>query len=195
MKNLRCNRAVFLDRDGTLCVEIKEHLRDASQIQLLPGLFPALRQLRERGFELIVVTNQSGVARGYFTEAKLTTIHQAFRGILAQAGISLTDIYYCPHLPEGVVPEYSLSCQCRKPGPGLILRAAEEHGLELRASYLVGDKPSDIQSGKLAGCRTILLAPDPSAGESGAGPASAEPDFIASSWEEVAQWILGMEEP
>ena len=148
--------AVFLDRDGVL-VEDVHFLTNAAQLKLLPGVADALRALQER-FSIIVVTNQSGIARGYLTEDDLTGIHGSLAVLLAAEEVGVDAFYYCPHLAEGTVAAYQVDCTCRKPKPGMLLRASEGFGIDLAGSFLVGDMPRDIQAGDAAGVRSVLLS-------------------------------------
>jgi len=149
-------KAVFLDRDGTL---IRNHHYgcNPNEIELLEGVPKGLRLLKRAGYYLVLVTNQSGIARGFFTEGQLAAMHRRLGAVLEEQGVGIDGWYYCPHHPDGVVPEYSVTCDCRKPRPGLLLRAAEELGIDLRASYLIGDAISDMEAGVVVGCRTILV--------------------------------------
>jgi D-glycero-D-manno-heptose 1,7-bisphosphate phosphatase len=172
------HRAVFLDRDGTIIREVN-YLTSADQIELLPGAADALHLLREAGLLCVVVTNQSAVARGMLTMAQLDRIHAELRRRLRQQQADVDAIYVCPHLPEGTVPEYAIECDCRKPAPGLLLRAAQDLDIDLHASILIGDSLRDVEAGKRAGCKTILLMSrsdvDP------ADLAKQPPDHVASS--------------
>ena len=150
------NRAVFLDKEGTLVRKVQYNV-DPERIRLMPGAAEGLRLLHTAGYRLIVVSNQSGVARGYFPEGALAAVAARLRGLLAAAGVPLAGFYYCPHHPHGAVADYAVACGCRKPAPGMILRAAGELGLDLRASWLVGDILDDVEAGRRAGCRTILV--------------------------------------
>lgn len=143
--------AVFLDRDGTI-IEEKEYLSDPDGIALVPGTFDALKELRAAGFALITVTNQSGVSRGYYAEADYHAVADRLTGILDAAGASVDATYYCVHHPETTGP-----CECRKPGPGMYRRAADEHDLDLGASYYVGDKLSDVLAAFELGGQGILV--------------------------------------
>ena len=148
--------AVFLDRDGTL-IEDVGFLCTPSELRLLPGAARAVSLLREAGFLVVIVSNQSGIARGYLTEETLADIHEALRDELRAHGADVDAIYYCPHLPDGTVSEYSRECECRKPSPGMLLRAARDLGIDLSSSFAVGDSERDVLAGHNAGCRTILL--------------------------------------
>ena len=149
-------RAVFLDRDGTL-VHPRHYPSHPEDLHLYDGIGPGLRNLQKAGFRLIVITNQAGIARGYFTETDLQRMHEYLATQLSQLGVQLDGIYYCPHHPAGVIPELSVRCDCRKPQPDMLLRAAADLGLNLHSSWFVGDILDDIEAGKRAGCRTILV--------------------------------------
>jgi D-glycero-D-manno-heptose 1,7-bisphosphate phosphatase len=149
--------AVFLDRDGVLLDE-SGFLVDAAQIRIVPGAPAALARLGRAGFELVVVTNQTVVARGLASEDRVTEIHRVLAARLAsEGGAAISGFYVCPHHPSASVAEYRLACGCRKPRPGLLFRAAEELGLDLGRSYMVGDRITDVAAGARAGCRTALV--------------------------------------
>ncbi|MFQ5863058.1 MAG: D-glycero-alpha-D-manno-heptose-1,7-bisphosphate 7-phosphatase [Candidatus Brocadiales bacterium] len=149
-------RAVFMDRDGTI-VQGVEYLRSLEELVLLPDAARAIRHFSENGYLTIIVTNQSGVARGYLTEEKLVEIHNRLISMLSEEGARIDAIYYCPHLAEGTVKEYSIDCQCRKPRPEMLLRAAREHDIDLSKSIMIGDTPADVMAGMAAGCKTVLI--------------------------------------
>jgi D-glycero-D-manno-heptose 1,7-bisphosphate phosphatase len=178
---------VFIDKDGTLIENVPYNV-DPLHVRLQPGAEDGLRTLQSAGYKIVVVTNQSGVARGYFTEEQVRALGEHITSLLGSRGISLTGFYFCPHLPNGLVRRYALACRCRKPEPGLILEAARRHGLDLARSWIVGDAASDIQAGQRAGCRAILLR-DP-ASPSPPGARSA-PDYIATDVANAAQIITG----
>jgi D-glycero-D-manno-heptose 1,7-bisphosphate phosphatase len=142
-------KVALLDRDGTLIVE-RHYLSHPEQVELLPGTAAGLRHLRELGFRLVVVTNQSGLSRGYFDEATLATIHARLTDLLGQHGIALDGIYVCPHLPEH-------GCACRKPRPGLVQQAVADLNFDPRSSIMVGDKPCDVELGYAIGARSFLV--------------------------------------
>ena len=172
-------KAVFLDRDGTIATDVNYCCRveDFKIFKEAPG---AIRRLNESGYKVVVVTNQSGVARGYFNGAVLQQIHDYMEEELDRSGAVLDGIYCCPHHPDD-------GCDCRKPKPGLLLKAAKDLGISLRDSFMVGDSPRDIEAGKAAGCRTVLVTTGPD-GQKGT---SASPDFVADSLLEAARWIAG----
>src|SRR5579871_2458964 len=149
-------RAVFLDKDGTLVEDVPYNV-DPARIRLLPGADQGLPALHSAGYRLFIISNQPGVARGYFAEERLVWVERCLRELLAGVGVPLGGFYYCPHHPEGVQPAYARPCSCRKPEPGLLFRAASEHGINLHQSWFVGDILDDIEAGRRAGCRTILL--------------------------------------
>lgn len=144
-------RAVFLDRDGTINVEV-QYLHRRDDLQLIPGAAQAIRMLNDAGYLVIVVTNQAGIARGYYDEVTVQTLHEHLTAALAEHGAHLDAIYLCPHHPDFTGP-----CACRKPEPGMLRQAAAELEIDLRQSWLVGDTISDIGAGRAAGCRTILV--------------------------------------
>ena len=149
--------AVFLDRDGVV-IEEAGLLVDAARIRIAPGVPAALARLGNAGFELVVVTNQTVVARGLTSEEGVAEIHRAVaERLAAEGGAVVSGFYVCPHHPSADVAAYRLACECRKPRPGLILRAAEELRLDLRSSFMVGDRITDIAAGARAGCRTVLI--------------------------------------
>lgn len=149
-------RAIFIDKDGTL-IKDNPYSVDSSKMEFYPEVWEALRLMARRGFLLIVVSNQPGVAKGYFREVELENLISVFRQIFARRGVPLSGFYYCPHHPQGVVEGYSIACQCRKPNPGLIFRAARHFNVELGRSWMIGDILNDVEAGNRAGCRTIML--------------------------------------
>lgn len=150
------SRAVFLDKDGTL-VENLPYNVDPSQIQLAEGALEGLKLLHAAGYKLIVISNQSGVARGLFKESDLTGVEEHLKNVLKEAGVPLAGFYYCPHHPDGRLREYAINCMCRKPRPGMLFKAAREHQINLASSWVVGDILDDIEAGRRADCSTILL--------------------------------------
>jgi D-glycero-D-manno-heptose 1,7-bisphosphate phosphatase len=153
MKN---RRAVFLDKDGTLIEDVPYNV-DPALIRLGAGAAEGLPRLHAAGFLLIVISNQSGVARGLFPEGALRAVHERLGQLLHDLGVRLDGFFYCPHHPGAPLPEYAAACSCRKPEPGLILSAAREHGVDLGRSWLVGDILDDVEAGRRAGCRTVLI--------------------------------------
>jgi D-glycero-D-manno-heptose 1,7-bisphosphate phosphatase len=169
----------ILDRDGTMILE-RNYLSDPRDVELIPGAAEGLRQLRKIGLGLLVVTNQSGVGRGYFDEAQLDIIHQRLRSLLRAEGVSLEGIYYCPHTPED-------NCLCRKPRPRLVELAAAEHGFDPRLSFVVGDKPCDVELGRNVGATTILV--QTGYGRQVAADGQTNPDYLANDVRDAARII------
>lgn len=148
-------RAVFLDRDGTVNVE-KDYLYRIEEFSFETGVPQAIRRLKEAGWLVVVVTNQSGVARGYYAEEDVQRLHRHIENELAAYGASVDGWYYCPHHPAGE-PPYDVACDCRKPLPGMLVGAARELDIDLAASWMVGDKLADVEAGLAAGCKVALL--------------------------------------
>jgi histidinol-phosphate phosphatase family protein len=180
-------RAVFLDKDGTLVEDVPYNV-DPRLVRLLPGAGDGLRRLQDAGLLLFVVSNQSGVARGLFPESALSPVEERLRGLLADCGVALDGFYYCPHHLEGVVAGYASHCDCRKPAPGLIRRAAAEHGLDLGRSWMVGDILDDVEAGRAAGCRTVLV--DNGHETEWVLTPGRQPDLRAADLREAARLIL-----
>jgi D-glycero-D-manno-heptose 1,7-bisphosphate phosphatase len=156
--------AVFLDRDGVL-IEDTGYPDNPDTISLLPGVGVGLRKLQSAGWRLVVVTNQAGVARGKFSVERLHQMHARLRELLAEEGVALDALYYCPHHPEGNTAPYDLVCDHRKPQPGMLRSAAAVLGLNLPDCWLVGDRESDVRAAHQAGCRAVLLGTEPTAAE------------------------------
>ncbi len=149
--------AVFLDRDGVLMEDIPL-LTDCDRIRILPGVAGALHRLGATGFRLVVITNQAIVARGLMPESGVQRMNIRLSQLLVQQGAPAIDaFYFCPHHPNATLPAYRVECSCRKPEPGLIFQAAADHSLDLKRSFFVGDRPTDILAGARAGCRTVLV--------------------------------------
>ncbi|MBM4053369.1 MAG: HAD family hydrolase [Planctomycetes bacterium] len=153
---MKKKKAVFLDRDGTIVVHIP-YLSSPGQLKLLPHAVEGIRLFKDHGYLIIVVTNQSGVARGYFNEESLVEIHDKLQKILIKEKAEVDDIYYCPHHADGVVGQYKIHCDCRKPRPKMLFDAAKQHNIDLSQSIMIGDSEGDILAGKEAGCRSILV--------------------------------------
>lgn len=183
--------AVFLDRDGTINEEVG-YVNHPSRLWLLPGVASAIKRLNEREIYVIVATNQSGVARGYFDEELVKVVHQKMEELLAAEGARIDRIYYCPHHPTIGPPEYRRECECRKPRIGMIKKAVAELDIDLQKSYSIGDRIKDICFGHNAGLKSILLL-------TGFGRGEYEfqrhkwketPEFIAENLMEAVEWIL-----
>ena len=172
------NKAVFIDRDGTIALDVNYCSRP-EDFELLPTVPEAIGLLNTHGFKVVVITNQSGIARGYFSEGTLAQIHKKMEEELAKYGAHVDAIYYCPHHPDD-------SCECRKPKTALFLRAANELDIDFGLSYVVGDMQMDIDAGKAIGCKTVLVTTGPKVGNDIVDP----PDYTAGSLLEAAQWIV-----
>jgi D-glycero-D-manno-heptose 1,7-bisphosphate phosphatase len=176
--------AVFLDRDGTIAEEVG-YLNHVSRFRMFPFAPAAIRQLNQAKYPAIVITNQSGVGRGYFPDSLVGAVHELMTTQLAKEGAHVDALYYCPHKGDD-------ACLCRKPKPGMLERAAREHGLDLRRSFVVGDRYGDIELAHRVGARAILVRTGYGAGEiqwhSAQWP--APPDFIAEDLADAADWIL-----
>jgi len=184
-------KCVFLDRDNTI-IHDPGYLRDPKAVRLLEGAGEALARLAKAGYKLVVVTNQSGIARGMLTDAVLQEIHAEMQRQLKLYGAAMDAIYYCPYHPEGTVEEFSMDSSDRKPSPGMLLKAADEVGLDLKRSWMVGDSMRDVEAGQRAGCRTVLIAV---AQEDRSGQTTdlPSPDFTAKNLAEAAEIILRQE--
>ncbi len=176
------SKAVFLDRDGTINVD-KNYLYRIDEFEFLPGAVEALRLLQASGYLLIIITNQSGIARGYFTEDDYVKLTDFMRAELEGLGVKLSAVYYCPHLPDGEVPEYRKVCHCRKPETGLFEQAVQDFDIDLSESFAVGDKPRDCAICEHTPCRGFLIG----------GKSSSTKVQSVSSLLEAAQIITGGE--
>ena len=191
---MKKNIAVFLDRDGTINEEVG-YLDSLDKFKLIPGAYEAIRLINESGMKAVVISNQAGVARGFFTEDFVKITNEHLQTVLRQEGAYIDNFYYCPHHPlEGIKP-YRRVCNCRKPAPGMLLQAAHDLDIDLTRSYMVGDRFNDIEAGKEIGVRGILVktgfgqellqddGPDKATPEN-------KPDFIAADILEAVRWIL-----
>lgn len=182
--------AVFIDRDGVINKEV-EHLRDASQLVLLPNVGKAIKRINSLNIPVIIVTNQSAVARGFITEDQLHIIHKSLLELLATTGAVIDRIYYCPHHPEIGSPYYKMQCTCRKPNHGMLLKAAKEFNIKLNNSILIGDSISDMKAAWSAGCKSILVS-------TGHGQKTKllleheenTPDYIANDLSDAIDWFI-----
>ena len=150
------NKAIFLDRDGTINVE-KNYLYKIDDFEFLPGVIDALRQLQQAGFLLIIITNQSGIGRGYYSEEDFKKLNNWMVSTLKEKGVIITDVYYCPHLPNAKLKEYRKDCNCRKPKLGMFRQAVRDHNVCLNESYAVGDKIRDCAICKSSACKGFLI--------------------------------------
>jgi D-glycero-D-manno-heptose 1,7-bisphosphate phosphatase len=181
--------AVFLDRDGTV-IEERGYLGRLDLIELFPGSAQAIRLLKDAGYAVVIVTNQAGVARGLFDEAFVQSAHARLDAMLREEGALVDGYYYCPHHPDGSVDGYSLTCECRKPAPGMVRQAAADLDLDVARSFVVGDKWLDIGLATNAGARGVLVRTGYGGGEDVRPPAGCEPVVIADTLLDAARWIL-----
>lgn len=149
-------KAVFLDRDGTLIQDIN-YLHDVKDVELLEGAADALKIIKKMGFLLIVVSNQSGVARGIMTYEEVVNVNDEINHILQREGVRIDDFFFCPHYKKGNIAEYSVDCECRKPKTGMAMEAKNKYGLDLSRCYMIGDKKSDMEFGRGFGAKKVIL--------------------------------------
>lgn len=183
--------AVFLDRDGTLNEQMG-YINHISRFHLLEGAAQAVRRLNEAGVPVVIVTNQSGLARGYFPQELLEQVHDKMVRLLAEEGSHVDGIYICPHHPEAKKEEHRLDCDCRKPKPGLVLRAAEEMELDVSRSFVVGDRWSDLKTAVNCGATPVLVLTGYGRGDAEyIGPSQeVQPRFTGEDLNEAVDWIL-----
>jgi D-glycero-D-manno-heptose 1,7-bisphosphate phosphatase len=150
------NKAFFLDKDGTLIPDIPYNV-NPKLITLQTDSVQGLRRLQDEGYRLIIVSNQAGVAMGYFTEDRLSAVENKIKALFELNGLFLSGFYYCPHHPAGSVKDYAVVCDCRKPMPGMLIKAAAEHNIDITRSWMIGDILNDVEAGNRAGCNSILI--------------------------------------
>lgn len=189
------NKAVFLDRDQTI-IEDPGYISDPAQVKLLPGAEVAIKSLAQGGYKIVVVTNQSGIARGMLNEETLEQVHQELRRQLGQSGAAIDAIYFCPFHPEGSVEAYAKESEHRKPAPGMLLLAAAEMDLDLSQSWMIGDGVRDVEAGQRAGCHTIRLQSPAQAKEAAGEGEEIQADYTVRNLVDAARIILrGSAEP
>ncbi len=174
------NKAIILDRDGTI-VKDGHYLKDPNKLRVYKGVVPALKLLKEKGWKIIIGTNQSGIGRGYFTLETLEKIHKELHKIFRKNHLQIDEIYFCPHHPND-------KCHCRKPNLGMLQEAAKKHHLNLESCIVIGDKECDIQWGKNGGAKTILVLTGK--GKKARLHSKARPDHISPTLPKAVQWIL-----
>jgi D-glycero-D-manno-heptose 1,7-bisphosphate phosphatase len=188
------NKAVFLDRDGTINEEV-QYLSDLKKFRLLPKVAPAIKLLNDHGFKVIVITNQAGVARGYFGEDKVEEINEEMKRQLREKDAHLDGMYYCPHHPTEGMGKYKKDCWCRKPNPGMLKKAVKDFDLDLSKSYVIGDQLTDVKLGNNAGCQTVLvLTGYGKESYRKKGDCEVRVSFVADDLEKAVGWILEKEE-
>ncbi len=176
-------RAVFLDRDDTLCKDVP-YCRRPEDLHLLPGAGEAVRRLNKAGFAVVIITNQSGIGRGWLTEDTLKSIHEKMKKDLATFGAKVDGIYHCPHMPDE-------GCECRKPKPSMVVRAVSEMGLDLKRSYTIGDRLFDVQLGRNSGTKAILVSAHTPSQEFAEAEQLA--DHVSPDLAAAVDWILSFE--
>lgn len=181
--------AVFLDRDGTLVEEVG-YLDRLERLAFYPWSIDAVRLLNRAGLQVVVISNQAGIARGIFEERAVGVAHQFISERLAAAGATIAGYYYCPHHPEAPLPAYRRDCDCRKPRPGLVRRAERELGLDLPRSFVVGDRWTDVQVANAVGARAILVRTGYGGSEATRQPSDVRVDVVAANLMEATVWIL-----
>ncbi len=181
--------AVFVDRDGTL-IEDVGYLRTVRDLRLFPWTVDAVRALNNAGFPVVVISNQSGVARGILTEETVDELHRHLSSRLEAGGARVDAYYYCPHHPDGSVAAYKVRCECRKPGRALIERAAVDLGLDLARSFVVGDRWVDVGAARAVGGRGILVRTGFGAAQELEPPTGLAADAVVDNFVEAASWIL-----
>jgi len=182
------DKAIFLDRDGTI-IDDPGYLSHPEQVNLLDGAAEALVELRAMGYKLVIVSNQSGIARGIVSEEDLEAIHDRLRQLLAEKGAYLDQIYYCPYHPDGVVSKYRKESDWRKPNPGMLLAASEEMGIDLSQSWSIGDSSRDVEAGLRAGCKTILISRYTRGKSAYVEPDNPKPDYKSVNMKEAVNII------
>ena len=180
---------MFLDRDGTL-LEEAGYLDRLEQLAFFPWAIDAVRLLNRGGYAVVIITNQSGVGRGLYEEAFVRTTHDAIAQRLDAGGAKVDAFYYCPHHPDATVERYRIACDCRKPGPGMLAKAADDLGLDLARSVSVGDKWTDVQAGQAAGGRGILVRTGYGRSSEAAPPPGVAPAAIVDNVMGAVAWIL-----
>ncbi len=181
------NKAIFVDRDGTINRDV-HYLDSPDKFMMYPGVGQGIKTLKKKGYKIIVITNQSGIGRGYFTEQQLLIIHKKMAEEFQQFGVALDGIYYCPHHPDD-------QCNCRKPRTGLLEQAITDHNIDVKKSFMIGDKILDIGAGKKTGVRTVLI-PEPHVRQeflSKKPEWEYHPDYIADDFLDAVEWILKRE--
>jgi D-glycero-D-manno-heptose 1,7-bisphosphate phosphatase len=178
--------AIFLDRDGTIIRHV-DLLHKLSDVRLLPGAAKAIQAMNRKGFFTVIISNQPAIARGVASMARINEINDLVIHRLKKKGARVDALYFCPHHPEGVVKEYSVACDCRKPSPGMILAAAEHHNLHLKKSFMIGDSSHDVQAANRAKVKAVLVK----TGHGGKDKwqFEGEPDFVAKNLREAVQFI------
>lgn len=189
-------RALFLDRDGIICHMVKysagwDSPQSVDDVKLVIGITEVIETAKDKGFQVIEISNQPGIAKGKQTKEKSDAIEKRAHDLLREKGISIDAVYICPHHPQGIIPELSIECDCRKPKPGLLLRATKDHNINLAESVFYGDKATDVQAGIDAGCKTMILLHNEDSPEKVSEAERAAADFKVKKHKEACEIILG----
>jgi D-glycero-D-manno-heptose 1,7-bisphosphate phosphatase len=182
-------QAVFLDRDGTLVEEVG-YLEHLDRLRLFPYSVDAVRLLNRAGFKVVVVTNQAGVARGFFGEDFVRDVQRDIDARMAKAGARIDAWYYCPHHPDAPVAAYRRDCECRKPRPGMVRQAERDLGIDAAQSFVIGDRWLDVRLGRSVGARAVLLRTGYGASEAEQPPDDVTADLVADNLMEAVAWVL-----
>jgi D-glycero-D-manno-heptose 1,7-bisphosphate phosphatase len=185
------NRAIFIDRDGTLNEDVG-YITEISQFRLFDFAAESIKLINDAGWYAVIITNQAGIARGDYTEEFLVQIHAQMETSLLRRGARLDAIYYCPHHPDFGVPPYRQDCNCRKPKPGLIEKAAKDHSLDLRECYVIGDRSRDVETGYAVGARSVMVMTGYGREEYSNQHATwtRQPDYVCENVLDAVRWIL-----
>lgn len=181
---------IFFDRDGTLNTEV-DFLSRPEELELIPHAARAIREANECGVKVFIITNQSGIARGLFSETDLAAVHKRLLALLAREGAHVDGIYFCPHHPDYGTPRYRKLCSCRKPKPGMLRKAVKEHGVRLRDSFVIGDRCVDMEAGRAAGCGTALVLTGYGSVERDECVKKGKVDFVAGDVYEAWRQVKG----
>lgn len=182
-------KAIFLDKDGTLIPDVPYNV-NPDMVTIQDGVIEGLQLLKVIGYIFVVISNQAGVARGYFKYAELEKVKEKLNLLLNKEGIQIEGYYFCPHHPLGKITKYSIACDCRKPEPGMILKAAKELEIDIENSWMIGDILNDVEAGNKAGCKTILL--DLGNETQWAEGSFRKPNFVASDFLQAARFICNI---
>lgn len=183
------NRAIFLDRDGTINVEMKPYTYRLEDFEFMPGAVEGVKILTKAGYTLVIVSSQGGIAKGIQTVEDVERFNRHIIAELKKHSVKIHGVYYCPHHPNGIIKKYSIVCECKKPGTKLFKEAAKEFDIDFKKSWVIGDMERDIEAGIKLGCRTIMVK-NPGKGEDYYKNKTAQPDYFVNGLFEAAQIIV-----
>ena len=176
------NRAVFIDRDGTINVNYG-YINNPNDFKMYPSVAKGIKLLKKNGFKIIIITNQSGISRGYFSEKSLEEIHEKMKKELSKEDAKVDAIYYCPHHPDE-------KCNCRKPKPGMLETAIKDFDIDIENSYIIGDRMLDVEAGRAVGCKTVLVPEDKVIVKKEMAESDINPDYICDDFYSGVEWII-----